>query len=75
MGVLNITPDSFYDGGRYKEEKAVLDQVDKMCTQGATFIDIGAYSSRPGAAEVSEAEEQKRLYPICLLYTSPSPRD
>ena len=64
MGVLNITPDSFYDGGRYKEEKAVLDQVDKMCTQGATFIDIGAYSSRPGAAEVSEAEEQKRLYPI-----------
>ena len=64
MGVLNITPDSFYDGGRYKEEKAVLDQVDKMCTQGATFIDVGAYSSRPGAAEVSEAEEQKRLYPI-----------
>lgn len=64
MGVLNITPDSFYDGGRYKEEKAVLDQVDKMCTQGATFIDIGAYSSKPGAAEVSEAEEQKRLYPI-----------
>ena len=43
MGVLNITPDSFYDGGRYKEEKAVLDQVDKMCTQGATFIDIGVF--------------------------------
>ena len=64
MGVLNITPDSFYDGGLYKEEKQVLDQVNKMCAEGATFIDIGAYSSRPGAVEVSEAEEEKRLYPM-----------
>jgi len=64
MGVLNITPDSFYDGGRYKAEDQVLAQVEKMMKEGATFIDIGAYSSRPGAAEVSEAEEAKRLYPM-----------
>ena len=64
MGVLNITPDSFYDGGRYKAEDQVLAQVEKMTKEGATFIDIGAYSSRPGAAEVSEAEEAKRLYPM-----------
>ncbi|MDG2415437.1 MAG: dihydropteroate synthase [Flavobacteriaceae bacterium] len=64
MGVLNITPDSFYDGGRYKAEDQVLAQVEKMMSEGATFIDIGAYSSRPGAAEVSEEEEAKRLYPI-----------
>lgn len=64
MGVLNITPDSFYDGGRYKEEKQVLAQTEKMLDEGATFIDIGAYSSRPGAAEVSPAEEARRLYPM-----------
>ena len=64
MGVLNITPDSFYDGGRYNAEDQVLAQVEKMIKEGATFIDIGAYSSRPGAAEVSEEEEAKRLYPI-----------
>ena len=56
MGVLNITPDSFYDGGRYNAEDQVLAQVEKMMKEGATFIDIGAYSSRPGAAEVSEEE-------------------
>jgi len=49
MGILNITPDSFFDGGKHKDEKAVLKQVEKMLTEGATFIDIGAYSSRPGA--------------------------
>ena len=54
MGVLNITPDSFFDGGRYNAEDQVLAQVEKMMKEGATFIDIGAYSSRPGAAEVSE---------------------
>lgn len=64
MGILNLTPDSFYDGGRYKDEAAVLAQVESMCAAGATFIDIGAYSSRPGAVPISEEEELKRLLPI-----------
>lgn len=64
MGILNITPDSFYDGGRFKDEKSVLTQVEKLLKEGATFIDIGAYSSRPGADLVSKEEELKRLIPI-----------
>ena len=67
MGILNITPDSFYDGGRYKDEKEILGQVEKMLTDGATFIDVGAYSSRPGAAAVSETEELHRILPIVEL--------
>ena len=43
MGVLNITPDSFFDGGRYKNDTQILSQVEKMLTEGATFIDVGAY--------------------------------
>ena len=53
MGILNITPDSFYDGGKYKNESEILNQVEKMLLDGATFIDVGAYSSRPGAQPVS----------------------
>ena len=67
MGILNITPDSFFDGGKHKDEKAVLKQVEKMLTEGATFIDIGAYSSRPGADPVSEEEELQRILPIVNL--------
>ena len=64
MGILNVTPDSFYDGGRFKDEKSMLTQVEKLLKEGAAFIDIGAYSSRPGADFVSEEEELKRLIPI-----------
>ncbi len=64
MGILNITPDSFYDGGKHKIEKDILKHVEKMLTEGATFIDIGAYSSKPGADFVNEAEELKRILPI-----------
>jgi len=67
MGILNCTPDSFFDGGRYKDEKSVLAQVEKMLLEGATFIDIGAYSSRPGAADVSQELELKRIVPIVEL--------
>jgi len=67
MGILNITPDSFFDGGKHKDEKTVLKQVEKMLTEGATFIDIGAYSSRPGADPVSEEEELQRILPIVNL--------
>ncbi len=64
MGVLNLTPDSFYDGGQYKNLKDALTQVEKMLDEGATFIDVGAYSSKPGAHHISEEEELSRLLPI-----------
>ena len=67
MGILNITPDSFYDGGRFKDSKTILNQVEKMLNEGATFIDIGAFSSRPGANIVSEEEELKRIIPIVQM--------
>jgi dihydropteroate synthase len=67
MGILNITPDSFYDGGKYKNESEILNQVEKMLSDGATFIDVGAYSSRPGAQHISEEEELKRIIPVINL--------
>ena len=67
MGILNVTPDSFYDGGQYKDESSILKQVETMLKEGATFIDIGGYSSRPGADYVSEAEELSRVVPVVQL--------
>lgn len=64
MGILNLTPDSFFDGGQIDSIQAALSQCDKMINDGADFIDIGAYSSRPGAAEVTFEEERKRLIPV-----------
>jgi len=61
MGVLNVTPDSFYDGSRYDSEQAILKQVEKMLHEGATFIDVGGYSSRPGAEDISVEEEISRI--------------
>ena len=67
MGILNITPDSFYDGGKYKDAHAILTQTETMLKQGATFIDLGGYSSRPGAENVSEKEELQRILPVITL--------
>ena len=67
MGILNITPDSFFDGGKFSSDSAVLKQVEKMLQEGATFIDVGAYSSRPNATHISEAEELNRMQPILEL--------
>ncbi len=64
MGILNITPNSFYDGGVYSDEKSILKQVEKMLVEGTTFIDIGAYSSKPKAEFVSEEDEILRLIPV-----------
>jgi len=64
MGILNITPDSFYDGGRHHTVTAALAQAERLLTEGADMLDIGAYSSRPGAADVSAAEESGRLLPV-----------
>lgn len=73
MGILNVTPDSFYDGGQYKNEKDILNQTEKMLDEGATFIDIGAYSSRPNANFVSETDELKRIIPIVNLILNKFP--
>lgn len=67
MGILNITPNSFFDGGKYTDENSVLQQVEKMLVDGATFIDVGAYSSKPNAEFVSEDEEISRLIPVIKL--------
>ena len=74
MGILNVTPNSFYDGGKHKNINTIIHQVDKMLSDGATFIDIGAYSSKPSAEFVSEEEEIKRLVPIVksLVETFPN---
>jgi dihydropteroate synthase len=63
MGILNLTPDSFFDGGKFKTEKSVLAQVEKMLNEGATMIDIGGASSRPGAAVVKTEDEAGRVLP------------
>ena len=67
MGILNVTPDSFYDGGSYKDERDILNQAKQMLAEGAAFIDIGGYSSRPGAEFVSEDEELNRVIPVIKL--------
>ena len=64
MGILNVTPNSFFDGGKHANEKAILTQVEKMLLEGAAFIDIGGYSSKPSAEFVSEEEELQRLVPV-----------
>ena len=64
MGVLNSTPDSFFDGGRYWDPYLGLKKVEAMLKEGADFIDVGGYSSRPGAQDVAETEELKRVIPM-----------
>jgi dihydropteroate synthase len=63
MGIVNITPDSFYDGGKYGTDQDVLNDVEEKVKQGAQIIDIGAASSRPGAKEIDTETEWQRLYP------------
>jgi dihydropteroate synthase len=64
MGVLNVTPDSFFDGGKYENVKALLQQVGKMISAGAMIIDVGGMSSRPGAEIINVSEELSRVIPI-----------
>jgi dihydropteroate synthase len=64
MGVLNVTPDSFSDGGHYLSAKAALDHADRMLAEGADIIDVGGESTRPGASAVSSAEELRRVLPV-----------
>jgi dihydropteroate synthase len=74
MGILNVTPNSFFDGGKYKTKSVILSQVEKMLSDGATFIDIGAYSSKPSAEFVSEKEELERIVPIVQLILEKFPK-
>lgn len=64
MGIVNVTPDSFYDGGRFHEAGAAVEHARRLAAQGADIIDIGGMSSRPGAAEISVAEELRRVLPV-----------
>lgn len=64
MGILNVTPDSFFDGGKYNSDTEALKHVEKMLFDGATFIDVGGYSSRPGAENISVQEETERVIPV-----------
>lgn len=61
MGILNVTPDSFYSGSRKQTEREIAERANEIIAQGGTMIDIGAFSTRPGAQEVSEDEEARRL--------------
>ncbi len=73
MGVLNVTPDSFYDGGKHTTGQAILQQVEQMLAEGATIIDIGGYSSRPGAEDISTEEEKKRVVESIKLVSKTFP--
>jgi len=67
MGILNLTTDSFFDGGKYINEKQIISKCKSMLDEGATIIDIGAQSSRPGATQMSAKDELKKLLPIIKL--------
>ena len=73
MGIVNITPDSFYGGSRFNTEKEILTQVEKMLSAGADMLDLGAYSTRPGAEDVSAIEEANRLLPALKIIKSNFP--
>jgi len=73
MGIINYTPDSFYDGGAYKGIHEVLLKVEQMLIDGVALLDIGAYSSKPNAVEVSEIEEITRIQPVIKAIVSAFP--
>lgn len=73
MGIVNVTPDSFFDGGKLTNLDEIVAQVEKMLHDGATFIDLGGYSSKPGAEFVSEVEELNRVIPIVKLLVDKFP--
>lgn len=74
MGILNVTPDSFYDGGSYRSEAKIIGRIHRIVEEGAQIIDVGAYSSRPGADFVDEKEEIARLVPAVELIRKYYPR-
>lgn len=73
MAILNITPDSFFSGSRFSDEDEIVKRVSVFLKEGASIIDVGAYSSRPGAEDVSEAEELNRLIPVIKMLKAKFP--
>lgn len=73
MGILNVTPDSFFDGGKYSNEGLIIEQVSKMINDGAKIIDIGGYSTRPNAKHIEEKEEINRVLPIISIISKTFP--
>jgi dihydropteroate synthase len=73
MGILNVTPDSFFDGGRYRDAGKIIERVRQMHDEGADIIDIGGVSTRPGAGEVSENDEMRRLSGVMELIRTSFP--
>lgn len=73
MGILNVTPDSFYDGSRYNTDKEILEAAAGMLKDGAEILDVGGYSSRPGAKDISMEEEGKRVFNAIKLITREFP--
>ena len=67
MGILNLTNDSFYDGGKYLDSEQIISKCKSMLDEGASIIDVGAQSSKPGATQISSKEELKKLLPIIKL--------
>ena len=74
MGVLNMTPDSFYTGSRIQSEELLLRQAEKMLLEGAAILDLGGLSSRPGAEEISIEEEMERVIPAISLLSNRFPQ-
>lgn len=73
MGIINFTPDSFYDGGRLKSDKDILHAAERHLVEGASFLDVGCYSSRPGAEDISEEVEIKRLTRVLSILAKAFP--
>src|ERR1700757_3610326 len=73
MGILNLTPDSFYDGGTLSSQEEILARAEKYIKEGAAILDLGAVSTRPGAAIVNEDEELRRLLPVLKLLRNTFP--
>src|SRR5512144_352580 len=70
MGVVNVTPDSFSDGGKFLEKSRAVDHATQLVEEGAAILDIGGESTRPGAAEVSVEEEIRRVVPVVEALSS-----
>src|SRR4051812_12242245 len=73
MGIVNLTPDSFYDGGRFANSDQMLKHIERMLGDGASIIDIGAQSTRPGATQLTDTEESQRLLPALTLIRAALP--
>jgi dihydropteroate synthase len=74
MGILNVTPDSFYDGNRYNDIDTALKQAEKMIEEGADMIDVGGYSTRPGADDISPEDEAMRVVPVIAAISKKFPK-